>query len=346
MPRGSPLVRQWNLLMALQTHRRGLHADDLADRLGCSKRQVQRDLRVLQNVGFPITHQDRAYGKRFWTLAPHFLERGELMLSPTEMVSLYLARELLAPLAGTPFGDGAGEAVEKIRAMLPKDALVHFEDLEETLHVKSVAHPDYSGVAAEIRALNQAILAGRVCRVRYHSASKGREWTAAFHPYGLVHFGTNLYAVGYLEPYEEVRTLKVSRVQAVQATDRRFERPADFSLQAYVDGSFGVFAAGALQTLEIRFTGWAATNVREHRWHPSQEIVTDTGKAVTARFRLSDTREFKRWLLGYGRHAVVLKPAVFRLEMRDEICTACDTYAGKDAAACARRPHGPAVRPG
>jgi predicted DNA-binding transcriptional regulator YafY len=51
MARGESLIRQWNLLKALQAHRFGVGTEDLAARLECSKRQVQRDLNVLQQVG-------------------------------------------------------------------------------------------------------------------------------------------------------------------------------------------------------------------------------------------------------------------------------------------------------
>jgi len=330
MARGAPLVRQWNLLKTLQAHRLGVPTEELADRLQCSKRQVQRDLKVLRQVGFPVEHEDRDFGKRFWKLAPHFLEHEGLVLSLTETVSLYLARQMLSPLAGTPFGDGVASAFEKIQTLLPHEALLHFGDLDETLLVKSLARPDLSGREKEIAILNRAVAETRAVVVRYHSASKGREWEADFRPYGLVYFGTNLYVIGYLEPYGEVRTLKVGRIRGLELTDERFERPDDFSLEAYLDGSFGIFSPGPMRTIEVRFTGWAATNLREHMWHPSQEIEKDSGAGLTARFRLSDTREFKRWLLGYGARAVVLKPKALREEMHEELCAACENYGGTD----------------
>ena len=50
MSRGEPLNRQWKLLKAMQAIHYGLCADDLAQRLECSKRQVLRDLKVLQEL--------------------------------------------------------------------------------------------------------------------------------------------------------------------------------------------------------------------------------------------------------------------------------------------------------
>jgi predicted DNA-binding transcriptional regulator YafY len=329
MARGESLIRQWNLLKRLQSRRFGVGTEELAQELECSKRQVQRDLNVLQQVGFPIHFEERDFGKRFWMLTASFHDREELMLSVTEMLSLYLAQQLLAPLSGTQFGDSLGTALGKFKAMLPKRTLEYFADLDETLLVKNIAQHEYHGQEKEIRILNQAVSEGRELRIRYRSAGKGRVTDTRYHPYGLIFFGTNLYVVGYHVEYGEVRTLKVSRLQGVELMRERFERPADFSLKTYLDGSFGIFSPGKLQHVAVRFTGWAATNVREHQWHPSQKIVKDAGAYVVAHFNLSQTTEFKRWLLGYGRHAVVLKPEGLRSELQAEFCAACATYCGK-----------------
>jgi len=40
MARGEPPIRQWNLLKALQANYFGLSADELAERLECTKRTV------------------------------------------------------------------------------------------------------------------------------------------------------------------------------------------------------------------------------------------------------------------------------------------------------------------
>lgn len=326
MARGDSLIRQWNLLKALQAHRFGIGTEELAVRMECSKRQVQRDLNVLQQVGFPISFEERDFGKRFWKLSPSFIEREELMLSVTEMLSLFLARQVLAPLSGTQFGDGLATALEKIKAILPRRTLDYFADVSETLLVKNMGHHDYAEHDKEIRILNQAVTDEHVVKIRYKSTTKGRVWDAHYRPYGLVYFDANLYVIGFLEEYNEIRTLKIARLLGVEVTARRFKRPADFSLKTYLDGSFGIFSPGKLQTVKVRLTGWAATSVREQRWHPSQRIVQDGDGQVVATFDLSDTTEVKRWLLGFGRYAVVLAPETLAADMAAEICAACSGY--------------------
>ncbi|MCD6304208.1 MAG: WYL domain-containing protein [Planctomycetes bacterium] len=325
MARGERLLRQWELLKTLQAHRFGVTAGELAERLGCAKRTVQRDLAVLRLV-FPVEYEQRDLGRRYWKLTGGFLESQKLQLSLTEMLSLHLAQKLLAPLAGTPMGDGLATALHKIRAVLPAGALSHFRELDETFFIKSIGREDYSSRGAEVALLNEAVLHRRVVRVTYHSASRGRLLDTELHPYGMILLGASLYCVGYLAEYGEVRTLKVSRIKRVAATGRSFDRPAAFSLARHTQGAFGVFGPGRVRTVRVRFTGWAATNVREHRWHASQRIIADDGERLTAQFELASTVEFKRWLLGFGRCAVVLRPSDFAREIADELAAAAGNY--------------------
>ncbi len=325
MARGDSLLRQWNLLKALQSHHYGLSVDELAERLECDKRTVQRDLKALDGL-FPLAAETRDYGKKFWKLPDQMITSGELQLTVTEMISLYLGEQLLTPLAGTPIGDGLSTALDKIRAVLPKKALLYFEELEETFLFKAVGREDYSEHDGQIETLNRAIVDEQAVRVTYASASRGEEVTAELHPYGMILLGASLYCVGHLAEYDEVRTLRVSRMVDVQPTGETFERPRRFSLARHTSGAFGVFNSGEPQLIRVEFSGWAATNVCEVVWHESQEITADDGETLTAEFRLTSTVEFKRWLLGFGRHAKVLQPAAFVQDMADEFAAGADTY--------------------
>jgi len=317
MARGDTLFRQWNLLKTLQANRFGLHLDELAARLECNRRTVQRDLTALQRV-FPIYFETRELGRRYWRIRPEVLESESLQLTVTEMLSLFLSQQLLLPLSGTQFGEGLRTAIEKIRALLPPHALEHFEGLDDAYFIKSLAHHDYSGQDRQIRTLNEAIRRQEAVRVVYLSASKGREVISELHPYGMVLLHAALYCIGFLETYGEVRTLKVARLQSLTPLGRRFDKPATFSLASHFQGAFGVFQTGEARPYEVAFTGWAMTNVREATWHPTQAILQDDGEELRASFELGNTVEFKRWLLGFGRHARVLRPAAFAEEVRAE----------------------------
>jgi predicted DNA-binding transcriptional regulator YafY len=325
MARGESLFRQWELIKVLQAHRFGVSTEELAARLECNRRTVQRDLGVLQDI-FPISHEQRDRGKRFWKLAQNTVESEQLQLTMTEMLSLFLSQQLLLPLAGTQFGDGLQTALQKIRALLPARALTYFEGLDGSFFIKNLANHDYSGQDKEIRILNEAIVSQKCVKVIYRSASRGRETISEFHPYGMVLLHASLYCIGYLACYEEVRTLKVARIKGLTRLEKCFEKPVDFTLDGHLQGAFGVFQTGKKQKIRVEFTGWAATNVREMQWHPSQKIIKDGKDAVVVTFDLGNTVEFKRWVLGFGRCARVLSPKELAADLRNELKQAYSRY--------------------
>ncbi len=327
MSRGEPLIRQWNLLKAMQAYHYGLCADELARRIECSKRQVLRDLKVLQDVGFPVSYEERDFGKRFWKLSPNFIESDKLIFSVTEMLSIYLGQKLLAPLAGTEFGEGINSLLEKIKATLLSRALSHFAELDETLLVKTHVFNDYSAHDKKIRLLNKAIHEYTVVNLTYKSQSKQKPYQTRCHPYGMVYFDGDLYCIGFMEVYSEIRTLKLTRILSAELTADSFRRPKDFSLKAHTQNSLGIFSTpGPTQTIKVQLQDWAANSVRESIHHPSQKIIEDNGSNVTVQFELANTTELKRWLLGFGAHACVLSPQTLATEIAREIKRMAECY--------------------
>ncbi len=326
MARGEPLIRQWKIVKALQSNRYGVSTDELIEIAECGKRQVQRDLAVLQEVGFPIEFTTRDYGKKFWTLADDFLKSNDMIFDLTEVVSMYLSKQLLLPLAGTQFGDGLATLLQKMKAMLPQKALDHFSKLDGALMVKNIAGQDYSKHDKYIKVINQAVQEGCVIDLCYHSTSKKQPYSTQFHPYGIVFFDSNLYCIGFMEEYQEVRTIKVSRIVSTELTDMVSNRPAGFSLQSYTQGSFGIITSGKPQKIKMQLTGWAAVQVREQLWHHSQKITQDDNGCVTVQFDLVNTIELKRWIMGFGPFARVLSPKSLVKSIQADLADALACY--------------------
>ncbi len=332
MARGKSLIRQWNLLKALQTHHFGLSSSELSELLRCSKRQILRDINILQEAGFPIEFDVRDYGKRYWKLSSHFIEREELMLTMTELLSLYISQQLLAPLSGTLLGSGLSSALEKIKALLPASALNYFEELNITVLVKRFIYDEASIQNKQLRIINDAILLERVLKLTYKSAQSGKVRHYDFHPYGLIFMGASLYCTGYIEQYSEVRTLKFERIIEIENSNRHFNKPSAFSLRREMESSFGIMTSGKPQIIKVKFTGWAATNIREHKWHSSQEIIKDKDDYLIASFTLTNTIEFKRWILGFGQYATILTPKKLKMQIIDELSSTLKNYQNQSPA--------------
>lgn len=327
MGRGESITRQWEILKTLQQHRVGVSLRELADRVGYGARTIQRDIRVLRNVGFPIEHTDDEFGKRFWRMPSGFIEREGLLLSMTEALSLYFARQLLAPFQGALLAEGFDSVIDKIIAQLPASALRHFRELQGAVLVRSAGATDYRKHRKTVEALSEAIRSARVVELTYRAVWRGERYTTAVHPYGLVYFEGELYLVGYSERALAIRVFKITRVIEVATTPVRFRRPRDFSLEAHFHGSFGIVQPGATTDVVVEFDPPIAPLIEERVWHPSQKLRAGRDGRLVATYRLGGTVEFVRWIMGFGPQAHVVAPASLRQHLRDTLRAAADRYA-------------------
>jgi len=339
MSRGELILRQWNLLKRLQTRGEGIPLRDLADEFGVSERTIQRDFEVLQELGFPIDHQDDDCGKRYWRMPHDFFRTGPLVLSLTEALSLHLAERLVTPLAGTHLAEGLESILNKVRSLMPRRALEHFSGLDEVLYVRPGVETDYAPYAGTIRALADAVRIGHTVEITYRSLWRGEEYDTRCDPYGLVYYESDLFLVGHSHRADAIRLFKITRIARVTETDATFDRPEDFKLEEHFRGTFGITqTAGEPLEIAVRFTGPAAALVEERIWHESQRLswlpaeatlfaeAADQPEVLIATFRLADTVEFKRWVLGFGRQAEVLKPEGLRRELVEELKAAAERY--------------------
>ncbi len=341
MARGEQILRHWNMLRTLQTRGEGIPLRQLAEEFDVTERTVQRDFEILQESGFPIEHEEDDYGKRFWRMPHDFFRTGTLVLGLTEAVSLHLAHRLFTPLAGTHFEEGMQSILDKVRSLIPRNALEYFADLDEILYVRRTGVTDYSAHTDTIRELTDATRAERTLEVSYRALWSRKAYTTRFDPYGLVLYDGDLFLIGRSHRADDIRLFKVSRIDAALVTEEGFKRPDDFCLEGQFRSSFGIVqSAGEPVDIEVKLTGAAAGLVEERVWHESQKLAwldaeatlfdeaPDEPEALIATFRLANLVEFKRWIKGFGDQAEVLRPDWLRSEMRAELLAAAGRYDG------------------
>ncbi|GMU32795.1 MAG: transcriptional regulator [Planctomycetia bacterium] len=342
MSRGDQLTRQWELLRTLQTRGTGIPLRELSERFGVSERTIQRDFEMLQELGFPIEHDQDECGKRFWRMPHDFFRSGPLVISLTEAVALHLAEESLAPLTGTHLADGVAGLIEKVHQALPPAALAHFAKLDEILHVRLTGQTDYAAKAEIIRTLEEAARESLCVEITYRALWRGQQYTTRCDPLGLVLYDGDLYLVAHSHRAGALRVFKAARILAASKTTVQFERPEGFRLEDHFRSSFGIIhATGRPIEIAVRFTGTGAALVEERLWHQSQRLnwLEEAGTLfehadeepdnLVATFQLGDVVEFKRWILGFGPQAEVLRPDWLRAEIHHELNAAAEQYRGK-----------------
>lgn len=328
MTEAPPLVRQWILLRTLCARRYGVTVKELAAEMAVGERTIRRDLDAFRAVGFPLTETIGPHSRKSYRIDPEKNQPG-MSFAFDEAIALYLGRRFLEPLAGTVFWEAAQRAFEKIRSMLGSEALKYVERFADVFHQTAVGTSDYSQKAELIDMLVQGIEERRVAFITYRSLRATESVTYDIYPFGLIYHRGSLYLVGHAPQHEAIRHWKVDRIEAVKLEELRFNRPADFDLQAHFANSFGVFRGDGEVHVRVRFSPTVARYVQESTWHASQKLTLEKDGSVVAEFDLGGTEEVMRWILGFGRHAEVLEPASLRQAIAQEVRILAESYAGE-----------------
>ncbi|NIP86215.1 MAG: WYL domain-containing protein, partial [Planctomycetales bacterium] len=82
-----------------------------------------------QNLGYPIQQLETSNPERpkIWKLDRHNLKVPKLPVGVVELLAFSAARELLYPLAGTPYWDGIQRLWERMRETTSPDVLEHLD---------------------------------------------------------------------------------------------------------------------------------------------------------------------------------------------------------------------------
>ena len=302
--------RLLSILLLLQVSQR-LTAGDLARRLEVSKRTVYRDMEALSSAGVPVYAERGAGGG--WSLLEAY--RTDLNgLSGAEAQTLFLANpaHLLTDLG---WRQTAETALIKLLAALPSTQRRDAEFVRQRIHIDVTGWRGSSEDVSILPTLQEAIWQERKLALTYRRGD-GTTVERQVDPLGLVAKGSVWYLVAAVEA--ELRTYRVSRVQAAEVTTEPFVRPQAFDLAAYWEESKAQFIADLPRypaTLRVdpdilprlRFSGRFA---RIQQIDPSE---ADGWQRVVMQFDTMD--EASGYVVGFGPNIEVIEP----LELRQQV---------------------------
>lgn len=320
--RGEQFIRQWNVLKRLESLHFGITAEELAKEIGYSKRTIYRDLKVLQEVGFPL-EREKAVDHIKWRLAKGF-KTPHIPFTLTELMALYFSRGLLTPLKGTPLKEGLDSALDKINKTLPITATDFIYFTEQTLIPKMRAFRNYKDSVQVIEQLSRAARENKKCNVTYLAYGRDKADKHLYHPYALTYFEGMLYCVGFSELRKAMRILAVQRIQMVGVLEETFELPEgedgeEFKVTKYLEESFGISHEGKLEEVILRFSKEYAQGIMERTWHPTQKIKKLPNGEIELRMKVTGMDDLFCWLMPMGDGVKVVQPK----ELADAIVKTC-----------------------
>ena len=296
-------------------HPEGVAVDQLAKMIGAERDELLADLDLLSQVGPPDGDPGEYLlvsveeGRVFVDLA-HRLTRP-LRLTPAEGCSLLLGIRTLRESGIAPFDAAMQSAERKLLSALGRDA----NEAQSLATSTVVAEPD-AAVASHLRTLVTAARKRERVEIDYASASRHQSEHRPVDPYGIVHHAGEWYFVGHCHNRKDVRTFRIDRIAAIKTTGVRFDRPADFDLEAYRRERLYVPSADAV-TVRVQLDPLAVTRIGAS-WPVGEVTMQDDGSAEL----LVDCEGFEwvtGWVLGLGRHAWIVGPDEARTAMRDRV---------------------------
>ena len=325
MPRNQEVIRQWKVLHALEASRHGATIDGLAQDLDVTTRTIRRDLAALQEAGFPLYDERDEDGRAHWRLEGHALKGVETGFTLAELCALYLSRNLLEAVAGTPFQRDLTLAFARLEKMLSPRLRQFLDRLPQVLGAKPGPRSRGADSAPDtVSRLLEATLHYRVTAIRYASVSSGRVKDYLLHPYRLAFAQGGLYLLAYVPEYQDVRTFAVDRIASVSLHKQTFT-PTRAIPDDVFGNSLGV-NTGPPTTIEVAFASRVAPYVRARVWHPSQRIKEDGDQGLVLTLDVCNDAALRSWILSWGSAARVLAPAALARDIKADLANARSQY--------------------
>ncbi len=224
-----PASRVLTVLELLQAHGR-LSGSDLAQRLQVDVRTTRRYIRVLEDIGIPITAERGRYGA--YSLVPGF-KLPPLMFGDEEALALSLGLLAARSLGLADAAPAVASAQAKLERVMPAMLQRRIRAIAETVTLDLSQTPTATGTEALLE-LSAAAQAQRRVRLDYRAAD-GATSRREFDTYGLTWRGGRWYAVGHCHLRRDMRSFRLDRIEAVVAIDRSFGRPANFDAAAQLE---------------------------------------------------------------------------------------------------------------
>jgi predicted DNA-binding transcriptional regulator YafY len=114
-----------------------------------------------------------------------------------------------------------------------------------------------------------------------------------------------------------VRLFAVERIRSLAITDRPYQLPLNFDLEAYVRDALLVMR-GRPVPVELLFDKATSAWARDRIWHPTQEATLQKDGRLRLQLRVGETPEVVGWILSFGGGVRVVSPPSLRQAVRAE----------------------------
>ena len=143
----------------------------LAEQIGVTQKTIQRDITFMQNdLGLPLEYDEVKHGY-FYTRSVHDFPMMKFRVE--DVVALFLARQALEPLQGTPLESILRESFRRLSGALQGEVSFRWSDLDQAFSVRDSGV--VPGDVALFEKVSRAMLECRELRFAYRKIDSD-EW--------------------------------------------------------------------------------------------------------------------------------------------------------------------------
>ncbi len=203
------------LLLMLQSRKKNITPDYLAEYFGVSRRTIFRDMVVMQEMNVPVSHeQHEGY------LIPKGYSIPPLMFTSKQMATIMMGLSFVKSQVDKDMVEDAREVELKIRSVVPGE----LKDLMSALDDHTVVNPFSVNVPEKKQGGNWFLIANAIAYrqvIRFSYKDEIRDMD----PYHLVYFTDHWNVMGYCHLRKEIRNFVLDRMSEVSLTTATFMMP-------------------------------------------------------------------------------------------------------------------------
>ena len=307
------------LIKMMRSSASGVSLEDITKTFNVSYRTAQRMIAA-------ISDPDLALGVEtvdFWDTVKRWRisrkERKDDVFTKNDLLCLKEIENLLSTQNADRLKRSLIELEAKIKNRLPEKTLKKTEtDIDDKNETEIyLQHPVYRFTTENEKVLSlikQTASSFHKVTFSYTTAA-GKTGKHCVSPFGVIHHFGKSYLIA--EENKEILSFNILNIKKIKLTEQIFQKPDDFSLNAYArQNAVGIFH-GDEEEVVLLFAKEAASFVENYSFHPTQKMKKNKDGSVVLTMKTGGLRELCYFLVGWEDSVRILAPERLKQTMRD-----------------------------